>query len=240
MDNKQIEQQLVEINQKLNLITEYLQEQKRRQQEWDELKNDLTLVGKDVFQTAVQELDEISYHFDTADLLYLLKKMLRNTRNLTKMMDQLESATDFLHDITPLGKHILDEIMENLTSLEQKGYFDFGREALKIFDTIVTSFTVEDVRLLRENITSILLTIKSFTQPQMLSTINNALSFFQKMEVMVEEDVSYWSLLKELRDPEFKRGLAFAIQFMKSMVHTNGNQVSQSDVQNKIMIKKED
>lgn len=240
MDNKQIEQQLVEMNQKLNLITEYLQEQKRRQQEWDELKNDLTLVGKDVFQTAVQELDEISYHFDTADLLYLLKKLLRNTRNLTKMMDQLESAIDFLHDITPLGKHILDELMENLTRLEKKGYFDFSREALKIIDTIVTSFTVEDVRLLRENIASILLTIKSFTQPQMLNTINNALNFFQKMEVMVEQDVSYWSLLKELRDPEFKRGLAFAIQFMKSMVHTNGNQVFQSQVQNKIMMKKEE
>ncbi len=234
MDNKQIEQQLLEINQKLNLITEYLQEQKRRQQEWDELKNDLTLVGKDVFQTAVQELDEISYHFDTADLLYLLKKLLRNTRNLTKMMDQLESATDFLHDITPLGKHILDELMENLTSLEQKGYFDFGREALKIVDTIVTSFTVDDVRLLRENIASILLTIKSFTQPQMLSTINNALGFFQKMEVMVEQDVSYRSLLKELRDPEFKRGLAFVIQFMKSMVHTNGNQNSHKEIQEKI------
>lgn len=240
MDNKQIEQQLVEMNQKLNLIIEYLQEQKRRQQEWDELKNDLTLVGKDVFQTAVQELDEISYHFDTADLLYLLKKLLRNTRNLTKMMDQLESAIDFLHDITPLGKHILDELMENLTRLEKKGYFDFSREALKIIDTIVTSFTVEDVRLLRENIASILLTIKSFTQPQMLNTINNALNFFQKMEVMVEQDVSYWSLLKELRDPEFKRGLAFAIQFMKSMVHTNGNQVFQSQVQNKIMMKKEE
>lgn len=239
MDNKQIERQLAEINQRLNLITEYLQEQKRRQQEWDELKSDLTLVGKDVFQTAVQELDEISYHFDTADLLYLLKKLLRNTRNLTKMMDQLESATDFLHDITPLGKHILDELMENLTRLERKGYFDFGREALKIVDTIVTSFTVEDVRLLRENITGILLTVKSLTQPQMLSSINNALNFFQKMEVMVEQHVSYWSLLKELRDPEFKRGLAFAVQFMKSMVHTNQNQLSQTEVQNKIMIKKE-
>ncbi len=162
MDTKQIEQQLVEINQRLNFITEYMQEQKRRQHEWEELKSDLMLVGKDIFQTAVQELDEISYHFDTADLLYLLKKLLRNTRNLTRIIDQVESATDFLHDFTPLGKHILDELMENLTRLEQKGYFDFGREALKIVDTIVTSFTVEDVRLLRENIASILLTIKKF------------------------------------------------------------------------------
>jgi len=239
MDTKHMEQQIFQINQRLDFITEYLQEQQRRQREWDELKEDLTAVGKDVFQTAVKELDEIAYHFDTADLLYLLKKLLRNTRNLTKMIDQVESVTDFVHDAAPLGKHILDEVMENLSELERKGYFEFGREAFKIIDTIVTSFTVEDVQLLRENIASILLTLKNLTQPQMLSSVNNALTFFQKMDVVVEQKVSYWSLLKELRDPELKRGMAFIIRFMKNMVQTNGNQFSQNSETKNLLKTKE-
>jgi len=222
MENKSIEQQIQELNQKLDFITDYLREQQRRQREWLELKDDLTVVGKDIFQTAVEELDEVAHHFDTADLMYLLKKLLRNTRTITGMLDQVESVADFIKDATPLSKQIFTQILETLSELEKKGYFEFARESVKILDTIVTSFTVEDLVMLRENITSILMTIKQMTQPQMLSSVNNALNFFQKMETDVEQKVSYWQLIKEISDPEFRRGLLFTIHFMKNMVHTNG------------------
>jgi uncharacterized protein YjgD (DUF1641 family) len=53
--------------------------------------------------------------------------------------------------------------------------------------------------------------------------VNNALYFFQKLDVVVDEKISYWQLMKEINDPEMKRGLAFLIRFMKNMVQTNGN-----------------
>jgi type I site-specific restriction endonuclease len=126
------------------------------------------------------ELEEVSYHFDTADLLHLLKKLLRNTRNLSNMIDQVESVSDFLKDATPLGKQVVNQLMETLQELDRKGYFDFFRESIKILDTVVTTFSVEDVRLFRENVVSILLTLKNLTQPEMLSTVDNALRFFKK------------------------------------------------------------
>lgn len=223
MENKSLEQQIQELNQKLDFITDHLREQQRRQQEWLELKDDLIVIGKDIFQTAVEELDEVAQHFDAADLLYLSKKLLRNTRTLTGMIDQVESAADFIKDATPLGKQIFGQVLETLSEMERKGYFEFARESMKIVDTIVTTFTVEDLVMLRENITSILMTVKQMTQPQILGSINNALNFFQKMETDVSKKVSYWELMKEIGDPEFRRGLVFAIHFMKNMVHTNGN-----------------
>ena len=223
METKQLEQQVLEINQKLDVLTQYMQEQQRRQREWQELREDLTLIGKDVFQSAVEELDQVAQHFDVNDLLYLLKKLLRNTRNLSKMMDQMESAVDFVNDATPLGKQILNEVMDNLSELERKGYFEFGKEALKIVDTIVTTFTLDDIRLLRENIAAIIITFRNMTQPEMLGSMNNALNFFQKMDVHVDQKIGYWQLMKQLHDPEFKRGLSFFINFMKNMVRTNGN-----------------
>ncbi|MCK5454665.1 MAG: DUF1641 domain-containing protein [Calditrichia bacterium] len=222
METKQLEQQMLEINQKLDLLTQYMQEQQRRQREWQELKEDMTLIGKDIFQTAVEELDEVAHHFDTTDLMYLLKKLLRNTRNFSKMMDQFESAFDFVNDATPLGKQVLNQIMDTLSELENKGYFEFGKEAFKIIDTIVTTFTVDDIRLLRENISAIIITFRNMTQPEMLGSMNNALHFFQKMDVQVDKKIGYWQLMKEMRDPEFKRGIAFMINFMKNMVQTNG------------------
>ncbi len=222
METKSLEIQIQDINQKLDFITSQLREQQRRQREMEELKADLTLIGKDIFQTAVQELDEVSQHFDTTDLLFLIKKLLRNTRNMTKMMDQVESASDFIKDAAPLSKHVFDQLMETLSELEKKGYFDFGREIFQIIDTVVTSFSVEDVKLLRENITTILMTVKNLTQPEMLSAVNNALNFFQKMDVDLAKDISYWQIMKELRDPEMKRGIAFMIQFVKNMSVQNG------------------
>jgi len=95
-------------------------------------------------------------------------------------------------------------------------------------DTVVTSFTVEDIRLLRENITSILLTVKNMTQPQMLSIIDNALGFFNKMDITVEKDVSYFQIMKELRNPEVKQGMIFMLEFIKSMAKPNKNLLTEN------------
>jgi len=231
MAEQNIELQIKEINEKLDFITAHLAEQQRWQREIRELKDDLTLIGKDIFQAATEELDEVAQHFDTTDLLYLGKKLLRNTRNLNKMLDQAESAADFFKDATPLGKQVFAQLMDTLAEFERKGYFDFAQETFKILDTIVTSFSVEDVRLLRKNIISILITVKGLTQPQMLNTVNNALGFFQKLDVDVEQKISYWQIFKEMKDPEMRRGIAFVIQFMKSMVQPIENGIDNQQLQ---------
>jgi uncharacterized protein YjgD (DUF1641 family) len=227
MDNKELAKQVEEINQKLDLLTGYIHEQQRRQREFQELKDDLMTIGKDVFQTAVEELEEVSPYFESRDLIFLLKKLLRNTRNLTKAINQLENIMDFMEDAKPLGKMAFNEVLEQLTQLDRKGYFEFFKEAGQIIDTIVTSFSVEDVRLLRENIASILLTLKGLTQPEMLATVNNAVGFYKKMDIVVDKEVSYRKIIKELRDPEVKRGLAFMLEFVKNMANPNGKQMTQ-------------
>ncbi len=217
MDNKNLQKELQSIHQKLDMITARMDEDQKKRREFDELKDDLAIIGKDIFNTAVHELEDVAPYFDTDDLIHLVKKLLRNTRNLTRMLDQLESLQDLYTDVQPLGKEIFGELLENLSEMDSKGYFEFLKESMQIVDTIVTSFTLEDVRLLRENITSILLTVKSMTQPEMLSSMNNALDFFKKMDIEVDKDVSLFSIIKQMRDPEVKRGMLFMLEFVKNM-----------------------
>jgi len=221
MDNKTIQTQLQDIHQKLDFITEQMRETQRRQKELQELKDDLTIIGKDMFNAAVEELDDVAPYFETKDLVHLLKKLLRNTKNLTRILGQLESAEDLFKDLQPLGKEIFDEVLETLNKLDQKGYFEFFRESFQIIDTIVTSFSVDDIKLLQENVVSILLTVKGMTQPEMLQTIDNALGFFRKMDIVVEKDVSYFKIMKEMRNPEVKRGFIFMLEFLKNMARPN-------------------
>jgi len=59
------------------------------------------------------------------------------------------------------------------------------------------------------------------TQPEMLNAANNALQFFRKMDIEVEEKTSLMSIIKKMNDPEVKRGMVYMLEFVKNMAHTN-------------------
>ena len=99
MDNANISKQLEDINQKLNLISQQMLETQKRQKEFEELKDDMSIIGKDMFNAAVDELEDVAPYFDTKDLIYLVKKLLRNTRNLNTMLTQMEGAADLFTDL---------------------------------------------------------------------------------------------------------------------------------------------
>jgi uncharacterized protein YjgD (DUF1641 family) len=92
------------------------------------------------------------------------------------------------------------------------------RELMRALDNVVESFSVEDVRALGDNVVTILNTVKNLTQPDMLQAVDNALTVYKKLDINVEEEVSFFTLIKGLNTPEMKRGMAFGMQFLKSMV----------------------
>ena len=230
MDNNKIEKQLNEINRKLDILTEQVSLTARRQQEFEELKDDLQKIGTDIVQSAIVELDEVSQHFDASDILHLVKKILRNIRNISKMFDQIESVNDFIKDLAPGAKVAFLELLSTLDEMDRKGYFEFFKESTTIIDNIVTSFSPEDVRLLGDNIVSIMSTIKTLTQPDMLSAMNNAVSIYKNLDFVVDEKVSYVKLFREAKTPEMRRGIAYGIEFLKRL---SGNVEQQKKVETK-------
>jgi uncharacterized protein YjgD (DUF1641 family) len=188
-----------------------------------ELKDDLTLVAKDVFQSAVIELEDIAPFVQTGDFLHLIKRIVRNTNNINSVISQLESLLDFLEDWGPIGKELFNDGLEKLDEMDRKGYFTFIREISAIMDTVVTHFSAEDVRLLSENIVTILETVKNLTQPEMLHALNNALTVYQNIDTESIEEYSAIRALRELRTPEMKRGLGFVITFLKNVSREQTN-----------------
>ena len=223
MENRELQQQLEEINKKLNLIMEEIELQRKHRQEMQDLKEDLMRVAKDVYLTSLDELEQVHDYLKTGDILHLFKKLLRNVNNLTKLFEQLENIRDFAKDFGLISKEMSIGLMNKLDELDRKGYFAFLKETQKILDNIVTSFTVDDVKALGDNIVTILNTIKNLTQPDMLHAVNNALNVYKKLDIEVKEDISLIKLLKELNHPETKKALYFALQFLKSLSSINSN-----------------
>jgi uncharacterized protein YjgD (DUF1641 family) len=224
--------QLSEIGRKLDLLTQsmmvlsqqvnYLQEQaensRRRQREWDDLLADLGPVAKDMYAAAEEQLEEVQQFVQLEDMLALVKRLARNTRNINELLDYLESGLDFVHDAAPLTKDMMTEATVVLSDLERKGYFGFVRQGAYVVDQVVTSFGEEDVKRLGDNVVLILNTVKSLTQPQMMTLVTNLTQGFHAAEAEADAgtlDTSLFGLLRQMRDPDVRRGLAVTLATLR-------------------------
>jgi uncharacterized protein YjgD (DUF1641 family) len=217
-----------ELNQKIDALTTqvaYLSEQaqvaERERQSRTELMRDLTPIANQAFQMTVEQLEEVQEYIDLGDLLRLAKRLMRNGRNLEKLLDQLESLSDLLDTVGPLANEAFGKTVDSLQELERKGYFGFAQGGLNIVDNVVTSFTEEDVEKLGDNIVLILNTVKDMTQPEILSFVRNTLLVAEK-EVEKPVDISTLGLLRQMGNPAVRRGLALTMR----VLHVIGDQAS--------------
>ena len=209
-----------QLGEQVAFLTAKARNDSRRQEEWDDLRTDLTPVLNDLYGVAVEQLVEIQSEVQLEDLMALIKRLMRSSRSLTALLDQLESANDLLQDVSPLTKDMFTQTVNLMSELENKGYFGFMRQGQYVVDQIVTSFSEEDVRLLGDNIVLILNTMKALTQPEMMTMVNNLTQGFQAAEAEVDQlPTSMLGLLGQMRDPDVRRGLALTMNMLKRVSH---------------------
>ena len=218
-----MDQSIAELNQKLDLLTarvQYLTEQaqlaERQRQDRAELVRDLTPIVNDAFRLTTEQLEEIQEYVNLDDLLRLLKRLLRNGRNIEGMLDQLESFMDLLQTVGPLTDSAFSRAVDLLAVAEQKGYFVFAKGGMQIVDNIVTCFGEEDVKQLGDSIVPILQIARSVMRPEVMNFAKNTLSAVEK-EVETPVDVSYRALLGQMRDPNVRRGLALTLRVLRAV-----------------------
>lgn len=218
-----MEQSLLELNEKLDRLTDqvaYLTEQAQRAERERaaraELMRDLTPIVNDAYRLTVEQLEEVEQYVSLDDLLRLIKRLARNGRNMEKILDQLESVMDLAETVVPLGDAAFGRAVNELTTLERKGYFTFAKGGWQILDNIVTSFGEEDVRQLGSNVVLILQTIKEMTQPEVMHFARNMVSAIES-EGPAAVSISYRSLLGQMRDPNVRRGLALTLRVLRNL-----------------------
>jgi uncharacterized protein YjgD (DUF1641 family) len=217
MANENMQEQINDINRKLDLVLEEVMAQRETRQSVEDLTSDLTIIGTDLFKATVTELDNAGVELDGEAVKQLMLKLVRNVGTINEMFEMMESLNDLAKDASPILHQMGLDGINMMNQFEQKGYFDFLREAMKIMDNVVTHFSVEDVRLLSENIVTILETVKSLTQPDMLKAINSGLVVYKSIEVEDIEEYSLWKAMKAMNSKEMKRGLGFMITFLQNI-----------------------
>lgn len=224
MTEQNIQEQINDINKKLDIILEEVFSQKQNRESMNDLMADLSIVGKDAFKTTVIELDKAGVEVDGEALKGTAIRLVRNIDNLNEFLDTLESINDLIRDVSPIARQVGLDAIQKMNELDQKGYIDFFKELGKVMENIVSHFSTEDVKGLADNVVTILETVKEMTQPDMLSAMDNAVTVFKNLNTKDIPEYSLWGAMKEMRSPEMKKGLGFMITFLKKLsVEDNQN-----------------
>lgn len=191
-----MDKELVELNQKMDALLIFMEDQQRRQRNFEELRDDMIPIANHMIKLTIDELAEIGTEFKSEDLLFLLKRLLRNTHLMIKLVDQLEAVMGLTEEAQILGKQMFNQVVEQLDQLEHKGYFQLAGEGLQVLDQVVEALEPEDIQKIGASLVG---AAKSFSEP------------------LPEKAPSTFSLLLQMNDPQVRLGLARTLNLLKSL-----------------------
>jgi hypothetical protein len=134
-----VQVQINEINQKLDLLLNYVNDQRLKSEMIEDLVSDVSIISKDAFTSIVYELDKQGIELNVDDIKNLVYKFLRNVDNFSQVMDMFESVTDLLKDAGPMVTEMGIDFTHKLHELEQKGYFELVKEMGTVADNAVVA-----------------------------------------------------------------------------------------------------
>ena len=217
MAEKDLHKQIHDLNRKVDLVLEYVNQQRLKAEAVEDFISDVSIIGNDMYKSTITELENQAVEIDPEQLRVLGVKLLKNINNFGEVLHLFEGIMDFVKDATPIANEMIIDFTKKLHEFDQKGYFDFLKESANIIDNIITHFSKEDIRQLADNIVTILETVKNITQPEMLSSLNSAVKVYKSLDVDNVPEYSLFGLLKEMRKPEMKRAIGFTVTFLKNL-----------------------
>ena len=211
-----LSEQMARLQEQVAFLAEEAYVLRERRRSLEDLQEDLSPVVRDVYQVLEDELADLQYDMRLEDLLFLVRRLARNVRTFHWLLDQLESLADLSEDMAPITRDAFDQATQTLARLEAKGYPGFVRQSFYVLDQIVTSFSEEDVRQLGDNIVLILSTVRAMTQPEILNLVSRLTAAFEEVEEVAPElPTGILDLIRQMRDPDVRRGLAVTLAVLK-------------------------
>lgn len=227
MTNEALAHELREIHTKLDWISDEMTARKRQSQEFDELKGDLSLIAKDVFNTAVVELEDVAPFVSTGDFLHLIKRVIRNTNAISDSISRLESFLDFIQDARPLGNDIFAALLTKLDELEKRGYFRFACELAKATDRSMGSMKPDDARKVAESLVMVVKLVTAIANSNILPALVKAAQTIQDKDASDFDHFNPWTAHRIMSQKEMRRAVGMSMEFLKIFANeTNNSNVS--------------
>jgi uncharacterized protein YjgD (DUF1641 family) len=183
----------------------------------DELREELAPRVNEAVHSLIAELADVEADFQLEDLLFLLKKTMRNIRNFSFALDQLKNLTDFALTAEPLMKSTVPQVIFYLDELEQKGVFRLINFSIDVLKQIGTSYSDEQMQELGAGLVRLISILHKLTRPEALDLLERAADIPARVDLSTAKPVGMWGLMGALSDPQVKQGMGVLMALTRGL-----------------------
>lgn len=210
-----MENEIKELNRKIDFLTEQVTNLTRRLQPIDELKEDLVLFTNDAFGEVIKFLSEVDFHFRSEDFVELIKKVLRNIKNISKIMSQLQSFTELFDDAAPLAKDMFNDLIKKFEQFEKDGIFHSLELSINGIKRLYSNFTPEEIEKMGDNHVRLIKLSNKLTSEENLNKMEKIAEEIEKINFDKKRKVSIFKIIKKARSQEVLSSLDLMLDIAK-------------------------
>lgn len=195
-----------------------------------EFKEDMTPLGNIMVKLFIEELQEVEASFQIEDMMLFVKRLVRNIRNLTWTLKQLENIIEFINDLEPLMKSAVPQIIEHLDTMERRGVFRIITAMLDVRAKIADAYSPEDIEQIGDGVVAMLKVAKKFADPKAVAFIERFAEMTSDVDLSKAKKASPMNLVAAGFNSEVKEGLGVILELTKAMAKLKPNVQLEGDV----------
>lgn len=149
----------------------------------------------------------------SSDTVLLAAKIDALTEQVTYLVERQKKQEELLAEMMPIAKEVLKTATTRLDELEKAGYFAFAREALNVGQRVVEGTSASDVRAFGDAVMSIIETVRSLTQPEVLAVATEASKALEVADRV--EPLGIVGMVRATSNDEVQKGMAVLMEVLR-------------------------
>lgn len=182
-----------------------------------ELREELAPRVNEAVHALIRELADVEADFQLEDLLYFIKKVLRNLKNLNFTLDQLKNLIDFTINVEPLLKSTVPQLIFYLDDLERSGVFRMLNTVMDVMKKIGGNYSQADLEQIGEGVVRLAGSLKKLMEPQSIDFVERAVELPGKIDLAGAKATGPVGLLWAFSGKEAREGLGVLVELTKGL-----------------------
>jgi uncharacterized protein YjgD (DUF1641 family) len=182
-----------------------------------ELREELAPRVNEGVQALITELADVEADFRVEDLVFLVKKLMRNTRNLNFVLDQMKNLIDFALTAEPLLKSSVPQVIVFLDELEQRGVLRLLGTGMDVLKKIGAAYSAEEMQQIGDGLVRLIGILKKLTAPAALDLLDRAADVPARVDVARARPIGMFGMLGAMGDREVQQGLGVLMELTRGL-----------------------
>ncbi len=182
-----------------------------------ELREDLAPRVNEAVQAMIMQLADVESDFQLEDLIFLIKKVMRNVNNFSFALEQFKNLIDFAMTAEPLLKSTVPQMIFFLDEMEQKRVFKMARMAVETLEKIGETYTDEDLEQISEGAVKLMGIAKKLTAPQAVDLLDKAADLPANVDLSLARPTGPFGMLWAMGNHDVKQGFGVLIELTKGL-----------------------